>query len=161
MAVSEAPNKEIWFYHLERTSVEDTLPPLLEKCVERGWRAIIRSAIPANLDAIDTNLWTYRANSWLPHAKSTGDAAEDAHQSILLVHPPEPDSDLELEAPALFLLDGADWAGVTGISRIFVIFDGRDDDAVARARTDWRRAKEAGFVPAYWRQSEDGKWARN
>ena len=156
-----AEGAEIWFYHLERTSVEDTLPPLLEKCGERGWRAIVRCAIPANLDAIDTHLWTYRANAWLPHGKSTGDEVEDARHPILLVHPPETDSDLVLTTSALFLLDGADWAGVTGIARIFVIFDGRDDDAVARARTDWRRAKDAGLAPAYWRQSEDGKWARN
>ena len=156
-----AQGGEIWFYHLERSSVEDTLPPLLEKCVERGWRAIVRSGDPANLEAIDASLWTYRANSWLPHGKSCGDAVEDDRQPVLLVHPPELGSDLVLKAPALFLLDGADWDGVTGIERIFVIFDGRDNDAVARARTDWRRAKDAGFEPAYWRQSEDGKWARN
>ena len=152
---------EIWFYHLERTSVEDTLPPLLEKCLERGWRAIVRSASPVNLDAVDISLWTYRANAWLPHGKSCGDDDLDKHHPILLVHNPEIDSDRMLEAPALFLLDGADWAGVIGIVRIFVIFDGRDNDAVSRARTDWRRAKEAGYVPAYWRQSEDGKWARS
>jgi DNA polymerase III subunit chi len=156
-----AEGGEIWFYHLERTSVEDTLPPLLEKCVERGWRAIVRSANPASLDSVDASLWTYRPNAWLPHGKSTGDAAEDGRQPILLVHPPEPDSDYLLQAPALFLLDGADWTGVTGIARIFVLFDGRDEDVVARARTDWRRAKEAGYAPAYWRQSEDGKWTRS
>jgi DNA polymerase III subunit chi len=156
-----AGESEIWFYHLERTSVEDTLPPLLEKCVERGWRAIVRSASPASLDAIDTSLWTYRANAWLPHGKSTGTLEEDARQPILLVHPSVEGSDYALEAPALFLIDGADWTGVSGIVRIFVLFDGRDEDAVARARTDWRRAKEAGFVPAYWRQSEDGKWTRS
>jgi DNA polymerase III subunit chi len=41
-----------------------------------------------------------------------------------------------------------------------VIFDGRDEDAVLHARADWRRAKDAGFACAYWKQSEDGKWAR-
>lgn len=155
-----AGETEIWFYHLERTSVEETLPPLLEKCVERGWRAIVRSTSPARLDAVDAGLWTYKPASWLPHGKSTGDVDEDAHQPILLVHPPEAGSDMVLEAPALFLLDGATWDNVTGMSRIFVIFDGRDDDAVTRARSDWRTAKEAGFVPAYWQQSEDGKWSR-
>lgn len=155
-----AEGAEIWFYHLERTSVEDTLPPLLEKCVERGWRAIVRSASPENLDAINAHLWTYRVNAWLPHDKSTGDILEDDRQPILLVHPAEIDSDYALEAPALFLIDGANWSGVTGIKRIFVLFDGRDQDAVANARTDWRRAKDEGFLPAYWRQSEDGKWSR-
>jgi DNA polymerase III subunit chi len=155
-----AGETEIWFYHLERSSVEETLPPLLEKCVERGWRAIIRSNNPARLDAVDTGLWTYRPNAWLPHGKSTGDAIEDARQPILLVHPPEEGSDTVLEAQALFLLDGASWTQVSGMARIFVIFDGRDDEAVTRARADWRNAKDAGFLPAYWQQSEDGKWAR-
>jgi DNA polymerase III subunit chi len=151
---------EIWFYHLERTSVEETLPPLLEKCLERGWRAIVRSTNPANLEAIDTQLWTYKPASWLPHGRSSGDEKQDGQQPILLVPPFVADTSTSLNAPALFLLDGADWAGVNGIARIFVIFDGRDDDAVAKARSDWRKAKDDGFTPAYWRQSEDGKWTR-
>jgi DNA polymerase III subunit chi len=151
---------EIWFYHLERTSVEETLPPLLEKCLERGWRAIVRSTSPANLEAIDTGLWTYKPASWLPHGRSSGDDSPDSKHPILLVPPFVDGADNALSAPALFLLDGADWAGVNGISRIFVIFDGRDDDAVAKARSDWRKAKDGGYVPAYWRQSEDGKWTR-
>jgi DNA polymerase III subunit chi len=155
-----AGETEIWFYHLERSSVDETLPPLLEKCVERGWRAIVRSTDPARLDAVDAVLWTYKPASWLPHGKSTGDATEDARQPILLVHPAEEGSDTVVEVPALFLLDGANWDHLTGMARIFVIFDGRDEDAVLHARADWRRAKDAGFACAYWKQSEDGKWAR-
>jgi DNA polymerase III subunit chi len=151
---------EIWFYHLERTSVEETLPLLLERCVERSWRAIVRSTEPSRLDSVDTLLWTYKPESWLPHAKSTGEEAEDQHQPILLVHPVVADSQVALNAQTLFLLDGADWQGVTGIARIFVIFDGRDEDALTQARSDWRAAKEAGYDRAYWRQSEDGKWTR-
>lgn len=151
---------EIWFYHLERTSVAETLPPLLEKCVERGWRAIVRSTSAANLEAIDQNLWTYKPASWLPHGRASGDVKEDGRQPILLVAPYVEGAEQGLAAPALFLLDGADWTGVAEVERIFVLFDGRDDDAVARARDDWRKAKSQGLIPAYWRQSEDGKWTR-
>lgn len=152
--------REIWFYHLERSSVEDALPPLLEKCIERGWRAIVKSKIAANLDAIDSRLWTYKPNAWLPHGKLSGRDDEDDPQPILLVPEALDKSGSRLGAQALFLLDGADWVGVNQVERIFVIFDGRDQDAVAHARNDWRRAKDIGLVPAYWRQSEDGKWAR-
>ena len=34
---------ELWFYHLERSSVEDVLPELVEKTISRGWRALIKS----------------------------------------------------------------------------------------------------------------------
>jgi DNA polymerase III subunit chi len=151
---------EIWFYHLERSSVEDTLPPLLEKCMERGWRAIIKSKIGANVEAIDSRLWTYKPNAWLPHGKLSGQDEEDDQQPILLMLEGGDTSGSQLSAQALFLLDGADWTGVMQVERIFVIFDGRDQDAVAHARHDWRRAKDLGLLPAYWRQNEDGKWAR-
>jgi DNA polymerase III subunit chi len=149
---------EIWFYHLERSSVEETLPPLLEKCVERGWRALVRTSDPDRLNHLDNYLWTYRPNAWLPHGKASGQGDIDGRQPILLEDVAGTRHD---QFPAVFCLDGADWSGVENVSRIFVIFDGRDDDALARARADWRRAKDSGFAPAYWRQSEDGKWARS
>ena len=34
---------ELWFYHLERGELERALPPLLEKCLQRGWRALVRA----------------------------------------------------------------------------------------------------------------------
>jgi DNA polymerase III subunit chi len=151
---------EIWFYHLERASVEETLPPLLEKCVERGWRAIVRSSDPARLDGLDTLLWTYKPTAWLPHGKASGAVEEDERQPILLAAPPSAEAPADVDCQALFLLDGAPWAGVSGVARIFVVFDGRDEVALTQARADWRAAKEAGFERAYWRQNEDGKWAR-
>ncbi|MFN9612479.1 MAG: DNA polymerase III subunit chi, partial [Hyphomonadaceae bacterium] len=64
-------------------------------------------------------------------------------------------------AEAVFLLDGASWGPLDGVSRIFVLFDGRDPDNVTHARQQWRVAKEAGLSPTYWRQGEDGRWAKN
>lgn len=151
---------EIWFYHLERSSVEDTLPPLLEKCVERQWRVIVKSNASDQLDALDKKLWTYKPNAWLPHALVSDDAASNDRQPILLACDDSPLGEQNLQAQALFLLEGAGWAGVTELKRIFVLFDGRDENAVALARNNWRAAKTAGFIPSYWRQSEDGKWSR-
>ena len=34
---------ETLFYHLERRALEDVLPGLVEKSLERGWRAVIRT----------------------------------------------------------------------------------------------------------------------
>ena len=35
---------EVWFYHLERTSLDQALPELLEKTLARGWKAVVRTA---------------------------------------------------------------------------------------------------------------------
>ena len=34
---------EVWFYHLERTALEQALPDLLEKTLAKGWRAVVRA----------------------------------------------------------------------------------------------------------------------
>jgi DNA polymerase-3 subunit chi len=146
---------EIWFYHLESASVEETLPPLIEKCLDRGWRAHVLSPSAERLQALDSHLWTWKPNSWLPH-HSPG--AEDGHVAPIQLG----DANGEPRAAeAVFLLDGASWGPLDGVSRIFVLFDGRDPDNVTHARQQWRVAKEAGLLPTYWRQGEDGRWAKN
>jgi DNA polymerase-3 subunit chi len=34
---------EVWFYHLERTGLDQALPELLEKALARGWRTLVRA----------------------------------------------------------------------------------------------------------------------
>ena len=36
---------EVLFYHLQRQPLEAVLPTLLEKSLERGWRALVRATI--------------------------------------------------------------------------------------------------------------------
>jgi DNA polymerase-3 subunit chi len=33
---------EVLFYHLTESKLEDALPPLLDKSVERGWRVAVQ-----------------------------------------------------------------------------------------------------------------------
>ncbi|HEY0105305.1 MAG TPA: DNA polymerase III subunit chi, partial [Rhizomicrobium sp.] len=58
---------ETLFYHLERRSLDDVLPGLIEKTLERGWRAVIRAESSERADAIDNLLWTYDDQTFLPH----------------------------------------------------------------------------------------------
>jgi len=43
---------EILFYHLERATLESVLPGLLEKSLERGWRAVVRAGSRAEAASI-------------------------------------------------------------------------------------------------------------
>ena len=53
------------------------------------------------------------------------------------------------------------WLAHTRVSeRIVVLFDGRDESAVAQARLEWKRARAAGCEVTYWQQDEDGRWAK-
>ncbi|MEZ6023197.1 MAG: DNA polymerase III subunit chi [Hyphomonadaceae bacterium] len=145
---------ELWFYHLERTELERALPPLLEKCLQRGWRALVRGGSPERLDALDTVLWTFRDDSFLPHGR---DGERDpARQPVLLTEKPGNPN----HAQALFLIDGAEPGDLAGFERACLMFDGRDEAALNLARSRWKEAKEAGIVASYWRESAAGKWEK-
>ncbi|KAF0187381.1 MAG: DNA polymerase III subunit chi [Hyphomonadaceae bacterium] len=144
----------LWFYHLERSSLEAALAPLLEKCLQRGWRAVVRGPIEERLDALDEALWTVREDGFLPHARSNRGAPEK--QPILLTS--------ERSAPngakALFLVDGADPGVIDAFERASVMFDGRDEAAVVHARLQWKAAKDSGHDVAYWKETGAGRWEK-
>jgi DNA polymerase III subunit chi len=145
---------EVWFYHLERTSLDQALPELLERTLARGWRALVRCPSQERLEHLDGWLWAYRDDGFLPHG-AAGDAF-DAKQPVLLTLGEENGNG----AQALFLLDGVALPSLEGFERCLVLFDGRDDQALQTARARWREVKALGLPASYWRQSEDGRWRK-
>lgn len=145
---------EVLFYHLERQPLEAVLPALLEKTIQRGWRAFVRSGSQERLEALDLSLWTYRDDSFLPHGVS-GDGTEDL-QPVLLSLDEAPKNDAEI----CFLVDGADTTAFSGYERIVFLFDGADDQAIATARSSWKAATAAGCSVTYWQQSSSGAWQK-
>ena len=145
---------EVWFYHLERTSLDQALPELLEKTLARGWRALVRATSRDRLEHLDGWLWSYRDDSFLPHGPIHEPQAE--RQPILITtEPGNPNG-----AQALFLIDGAEPGDVAGFERCVLLFDGRDDEAVAAARRRWSTFKADGATVSYWRQGEQGGWRK-
>lgn len=145
---------ELWFYHLERSGLEQALPALLEKCLQRGWRALVRGGSDERMDALDASLWIYRDESFLPHGRDRD--ADPGRQPVLLTTGPgNPNG-----ARALFIVDAAEPGDVDGFERACLLFDGRDGEALAGARARWKSAKEEGIVTSYWREGAAGKWEK-
>ncbi|HZY68898.1 MAG TPA: DNA polymerase III subunit chi [Devosia sp.] len=144
---------EILFYHLEAQPIERVLPTLLEKTLERGWRAVVETASPERAAALDALLWTFRDDSFLPHAVAGGD--NDAEQPVLIT-PGEGNGN---RANVRFFVDGAVPATAEGYDRIVFMFSGHDPDAVTRARAAWR-ALQGGNTLTYWQQDENGRWVK-
>ena len=145
---------EVWFYHLERTSLDQALPELLEKTLARGWRALVRCEAALRLEHLDGWLWSYRDDSFLPHGAD--DAPHAERQPVLLTLA----RDNLNRADALFLIDGAVPGPLDDFQRCVVLFDGRDEAATRAARSHWREVKAAGHPASYWRQSEEGAWRK-
>jgi DNA polymerase-3 subunit chi len=146
---------EILFYHLQHQPLERVLPALLEKSLERGWRVIVQSASEERVEALDSHLWTFREDSFLPHG-TTRDPQPREQPILLTVNDDNPN-----DAQVRFLIDGAPVpADAAAYQRLVVIFDGEDPDAVAAARTRWNEAKAQGFDVTYWQPDDDGRWQR-
>jgi DNA polymerase-3 subunit chi len=146
---------DILFYHLQNQPLEAVLPNLVEKSRERGWQAAIQAASEERLQALDDHLWTFRDDSFLPHG--TDREPDAASQPVVLTL-----RDTNPNAAAIrFLVEGADLPPDAGdYERICVLFDGTDQDALLRAREQWKAAKAAGHAVAYWQQDDGGRWLK-
>jgi DNA polymerase-3 subunit chi len=145
---------EVLFYHLERQPLEHVLPTLLEKTLERGWRAVVQAGVAERVEALDTALWTYREEAFLPHG-TAGDGNPEAQPVFITNDASDPNG-----AQVRFFVDGAEADDVTGYERVVFIFDGNSTEALDTARGQWRNLKDAGHEVTYWQQSERGKWEK-
>jgi DNA polymerase-3 subunit chi len=151
---------EVWFYHLQRQRLEEALPTLLERGHAQGWRAVVQTASEERAVFLDDYLWTYRDESFLPHACAREGSGED--QPIWLTA----GADNPNGADIRFFVDGAEPIEVlqSDVSapkrRAAIVFDGNDEDALRIARLQFKVLREAGFSLSYWRQNEQGRWEK-
>ena len=144
---------EIGFYHLTRTGPDQALPQLLGRTIAAGHRAVVLCRGEARVAALDAALWQCTDPDWLPHgAAADGDAEL---QPIWLAT----DDAAPNGARFLFLIDGAESERLGAFDRVFDLFDGKDEAAVAAARGRWTAAKAAGHSLTYWQQGARG-WVK-
>ena len=147
---------EVRFYHLTERPLEQVLPVMLARSLERGWRVVVRGTDPAWIETLSARLWSHGDASFLPHGtQADGDAAR---QPVWLCCDAENPND----ANTLFLIDNAEaeLEELAAMAMVAVLFDGLDEAAVARAREQWRLVSEAGLTAVYWAQDEGGAWVK-
>jgi len=142
----------IGFYHLTRWPLDQALPKLLERAFASGQRVVVQAGSPERVEALSELLWTYQADSWLPHGSARDGSAE--LQPIWLT----PGADNPNGATILVVCDGVEPERVEAYERCLDLFDGGDPAAVAAARRRWTRWKEAGHALTYYQQGEQGGW---
>jgi DNA polymerase-3 subunit chi len=145
---------EVWFYHLERSGVDQVLPELLDKTLAKGWKALVRAASPERIDHLDGWLWSYRDDSFLAHGRADEPMA-DRQPIVLTTGDANPN-----HGEALFLIDGAEAGALDDFQRCVLLFDGRDPTALGQAREQWKTFKAAGLTVSYWRQGAERGWEK-
>lgn len=143
---------DIRFYHLQRQTLEEALPGLMTKVAEAGLKAVIKTKDQSTLDTLDKVLWDFDPASFLAHDKDGCDHPED--QTFLLTT----GDDNPNSATVLVLVDAVDCPGFDSYVRCLYMFDGRNEDVVAKAREDWKSWKDGDWNISYWQQKEMGGW---
>lgn len=142
------------FYHLQKQTLEEVLPKLLEKALTLKQNILIKIGNEERVEFLNSHLWTYHDTSFLPHgSKKDGFASQ---QPIWLTA----EDDNPNNAKLLFLTDGAavNLENLNNFDRVFNIFDGNNQTSLEQARMFWKNLKAAEFDVYYWKQDADGKW---
>lgn len=140
-----------YFYHLTDTPLERTLPMLIGKARQAGWRVLVRGKDTALLDRLDQVLWQ---DGFLPHGLAGGE--HDADQPVLLGDAVSSDG-----FACVMSVAGGDVTPdeVGTLDRTCILFDGHDDAALSHARGQWKMLTDAGCAAQYWAQN-DGRWEK-
>ena len=142
------------FYHLQKQSLEDVLPKLLEKAYSTSKKIKVKIGNELRVDFINSLLWTYNEESFLPHGTNKDGFAE--MQPIFL----SSDDTVPNHAEYLFLVDGAmvNTDVLLNFERVFNIFGSTDNETLVKAREFWKELKKENIELHYWQQDNSGRW---
>lgn len=145
---------EVLFYHLTETTLDESLPSLLEKSLERGWRAVVQTGSVERRDELDARLWTWHEDAFLGHG--TTDDPHPQYQPILLTTEQGNANGAQIR----FLVDGAEPPPLSDYQRAVFMFDGHDASHLDQARAHWKIMKAEGHAVTYWQQTPERRWER-
>lgn len=145
---------DIRFYHMMQKKLEQALPEILSKALERQHRIVVKAGSRETLEALNTVLWTYDPESFLPHG--TDKNGHEAEQPVWLTTEDENPN----KATVLILVDGATSETVGKADLCCELFDGNDEAAVQSARGRWKAYKNEGHTLTYFQQDDAGKWQK-
>jgi DNA polymerase-3 subunit chi len=145
---------QVDFYHLTATTLDRALPQIAAKVVESGARLLIVSDKDEQRASLDRLLWSYRSDSFLPHAQAG--AGDDTIQPILIAADIAAANGAANGARHVALVDGEWREGALGFDRAFHFFE---DDFIRSARDAWRALGSREEIQRrYWKQNDDGRW---
>lgn len=143
---------EIRFYHLQKQTLDQALPQILEKAVSANHRIVARMIDAKEVERMNALLWTYKPDVFLPHGSEKNGYADK--QPIWLTHKTENPNNANL----LVLTQNVEADDVDGFDLCCEILDGHNDNAIQAARKRWKAYQEAGHDVTYWHQDDSGKW---
>ncbi len=142
----------VQFYHLSVRSLEITLYTLLVKSLKADWRVVVRAESDNRLNNIDDWLWSNPRVGFLPHERAGCDREDQ--QPILLTTGTgknNPSCLISIDAAAI----SRDELRI--LKKVCILFEDKNPQAIAKARTQWTSLTDAGCKAQYW-TDKSGQW---
>ncbi|MCZ2203783.1 DNA polymerase III subunit chi [Bartonella sp. A05] len=145
---------DILFYHLTQSSLEDTLPVLVERALARFGRVTIQCLTKEQCNAIDARLWVYADEAFIGHGTEC-DKYPNLQPVFLTTGQENPNN-----SKVRFLIEGAICSDINMYQRLVVMFDGRNNAHLDLIRAQWKAYKAENHNLIYWQQNENRCWEK-
>lgn len=145
---------DIRFYHLQKQTLDQALPLILEKAFNAGHRIVTRLGNAQEVERMNGILWSYKSDIFLPHGSQKNGYADK--QPIWLTTENENPNN----ANVLILTQGVLSDHIDSYDLCCEMLDGRDESSINDARVRWKNYQESGHDVTYWYQSDSGSWEK-
>jgi DNA polymerase-3 subunit chi len=153
MKVAQTTMTDIKFYHLQSKPLDNVLPLLLEKIIYKGHKVILKTESLEQVNHLNSLLWTYHPDSFLPHGALSDDRPN--LQPIWITKENENPNN----ADVLVLVNGSSFDNIESFELCCELFDGSNPTSLETARDKWRSYKQRGYNVSYWQQDSKGRWS--
>lgn len=142
---------DIRFYHLERQSLDQALPGLLQAVIGKGHRVHILFDDESLMRKTDDTLWTYSPHSFLPHGCEATTKTEPHHHPIWLSQ-----SSANVNEADVLVITQSNVPELLDYTIVCYMFDAREQGKLEAARAAWKSFKDQNAALTYWQQSDQG-----
>lgn len=143
-------NQEISFYALKNTTIEKTLPKLVEKIYNSGLNIHIFCKNEDQLKLLDASLWTFSSMAFLPHGSI--EDPKDTHTE----HPIFLSTSQEIVNDAVVFISMTP-IKIENFNRVIYFFDMYSDEG---AEFEKLYKELSNSKVTYWQQTESGSWEK-
>lgn len=144
---------QIRFYHLMRTSEDMAIASIAAKAFQTGKRVLVRVKDGAQAELINNALWTFKADSFVPHGTAKDGDAELQPVFIGV------DGQNVNGAEILILSSAVAHEAMDVFDLRCEMLDGEDEEKILAARARWKEYRAQGLDVSYWQETEQG-WVK-
>lgn len=151
--MSEDTKPEIRFYHLQKQTLDQALPLILNKAIAKH-KILVKLPDAESVKTMSQKLWIYRPDSFLAHGSAKDEHPED--HPIWLTH----DNDNPNAADMIVTGNGSAPDNPEDFALACEFLNGFDDSDIQAGRQRWKAYKDKGYTLSYWQQDDRGAWSQ-